>query len=637
MAGNDALPLIAADGDPADDAARGRMAADARAWPGCPYTRQIFAALGAVIGRSRFMRIEQEGEVTPHVDLAHYWWDHVRVHVPVLTDPSVELPDRRRHRAHGRRRGVGDRHLEAALRAQPGVAPAHPPRHRHRGLGPVLAARRPQPRGRGRRQRRRAQGRPEPPRRRPHLPHRGGQPAEGDEPVGGRAHPRRPLDDLRSSRPAGADEVAAARRRPAPATGGRCGPMPATRRPAWPPTKRPAPRPASGCSGSRVATRSRTRIDVVSAVRSLVLVPAIDPELARVAASSSRRPSPASPGGSSSPSSWCPRPGPAASLLFETLARAPELLHRRRREPPAHRVDPGPRAPPSEAGRRTASPPRTPRPRPSPGAPPLRRQRPRPQRRPAAAGPAVPPAGEDPEERAPRAVPGRGRSPTPPSSTSTAIHARPSAACSTPGDRGASSPTRTCPTGASRSGRCCSRRAGESSAASRSPRSSPGSGSTTTEQLLDDLEALAPDRWCVASYDQLVADPSAEIARLCEHLGLAWDVDLGERLPDSRHTLDSPHPDKWQRNAEELEPVWDLVRPVAMRAHERVRRPAAHPTGRPGGARRPQPGRRVGGDGAGAGRERRASRCAASTPRAWPACSTSSAAPCSCRPTRAAG
>ena len=68
-----------------------------------PYTRQIFAALGTPIGRSRFMRIEQEGEVTPHVDLAHYWWDHVRVHVPVLTDPSVEfqIGDEVEHMAAG--------------------------------------------------------------------------------------------------------------------------------------------------------------------------------------------------------------------------------------------------------------------------------------------------------------------------------------------------------------------------------------------------------------------------------------------------------------------------------------------------------------------------------------------------------
>ncbi len=46
-------------------------------------------------------------------------------------------------------------------------------------------------------------------------------------------------------------------------------------------------------------------------------------------------------------------------------------------------------------------------------------------------------------------------SPTLASSTSTATRARRSAACSTPGAPAASSPTRTCPDGASHRGRCC--------------------------------------------------------------------------------------------------------------------------------------------------------------------------------------
>lgn len=89
---------------------------------------------------------------------------------------------------------------------------------------------------------------------------------------------------------------------------------------------------------------------------------------------------------------------------------------------------------------------------------------------------------------------------------------------------------------------------------------------TTTEMLLDDLEALGPDRWCVASYDRLVADPRAEIGQLCAFLGLDWDDDLTEPLPDSRHTLDSPHPDKWQRNAEELAPHVPRIAATAERA-----------------------------------------------------------------------
>jgi uncharacterized protein (TIGR03032 family) len=38
-------------------------------------------------------------------------------------------------------------------------------------------------------------------------------------------------------------------------------------------------------------------------------------------------------------------------------------------------------------------------------------------------------------------------------------------------------------------------------------------------------------------------------------------------LPFSRHTLDSPHPDKWRRHADELQPAWERVRTTAVRAH----------------------------------------------------------------------
>ena len=94
---------------------------------------------------------------------------------------------------------------------------------------------------------------------------------------------------------------------------------------------------------------------------------------------------------------------------------------------------------------------------------------------------------------------------------------------------------------------------------------------TATTWLLDDLEALDPDRWCVASYDRLVADPQAEMERLAAFAGVRWDQELTRDLPLSRHTLDSPHPDKWMRNAEELEPYWDRVADVAARGPRRVR------------------------------------------------------------------
>jgi hypothetical protein len=88
--GNDALPLITTDGDPSSDARGGAM----RPTPhllACPYLMQVMAALGATWGRSRLMRLSGDAEVTPHVDTDYYWRDHMRVHVPIVTQPTVRF------------------------------------------------------------------------------------------------------------------------------------------------------------------------------------------------------------------------------------------------------------------------------------------------------------------------------------------------------------------------------------------------------------------------------------------------------------------------------------------------------------------------------------------------------------------
>lgn len=89
-AGNWGLPLLAANGDPDDDRTAGPM----RPTPyldRCPYTRQVLARLGAVWGRTRFMRLDGNAEVTAHVDNNYYWRERVRVHVPVVTRPDVRF------------------------------------------------------------------------------------------------------------------------------------------------------------------------------------------------------------------------------------------------------------------------------------------------------------------------------------------------------------------------------------------------------------------------------------------------------------------------------------------------------------------------------------------------------------------
>ena len=99
-----------------------------------------------------------------------------------------------------------------------------------------------------------------------------------------------------------------------------------------------------------------------------------------------------------------------------------------------------------------------------------------------------------------------------------------------------------------------------------------------TAQLLDDLEALPPGRWCVASYDRLVSEPQQEVERICAFAGLAWDRVLTAPLPLSKHTLTSPEPEKWRHNGEELKPVMPLVEEAAERARDVFARPpSVHP------------------------------------------------------------
>ena len=88
--GNDALPLVAAYGDPDDDATAGPMA-PTPALEACPYLRQVLASFGSSIGRSRLMRIVGDGEVQPHADISYYWWERVRVHVPLVTTSKVRF------------------------------------------------------------------------------------------------------------------------------------------------------------------------------------------------------------------------------------------------------------------------------------------------------------------------------------------------------------------------------------------------------------------------------------------------------------------------------------------------------------------------------------------------------------------
>lgn len=560
MAGNDALPLIAANGDPTDDAVRGRMA-PTPVLARLPYTRQVLAALGAPIGRSRFMRIEQEGEVTPHVDLAHYWWDHVRVHVPVVTDPSVEfqIGDAVEHMAPGEAWAIDTWAMHSVR---------NPASHQRIHLVVDTV-------GSAEFWRLVDRSRTEPDAEPKDVPNRLGADLTFPVEVVNQPAVMSPwevdrtldhlLDDLRGSNPAAADEVAAALadfRREWRSLWSLHGDDPSGLD-AYERARTAAAQRLLGLEGRYLLSNT---IDVVVAVRSLVLQPAIDPELAQARQEQRRATLASRPRRIQAPIIVVSSPRSGSSLLFETLARAPELhtiggeshllIESVRGLSPADRGWTSNRLTAEDATPEVIA---TVRHNFAANARDRNGNRPAP---------------DQPFRLLEKTPKNSLRVPflaeVFPDATFVYLYRDPRETISSMLD-------------AWRSGRFVTYP------------DLPGWGQpqwsllltpgweelrdaplaevvarqwvTTTETLLDDLEALDPERWCLTSYDKLVGDPAAEIGRLCEHLGLAWDVDLGERLPNSRHTLDSPHPDKWLRNSEELEPVWDLVRPTALRAH----------------------------------------------------------------------
>lgn len=90
FAGNSMLPLIAIDGDPENESYAGIM----RPTPyleRCRYLMQVLEAIGVTLGRTRLMRLSGHAEVTLHADKGYYWADRVRVHIPVVTQPTVRF------------------------------------------------------------------------------------------------------------------------------------------------------------------------------------------------------------------------------------------------------------------------------------------------------------------------------------------------------------------------------------------------------------------------------------------------------------------------------------------------------------------------------------------------------------------
>ncbi len=87
FAGNVAVRLVTAGGG-ATDTFEGAMRPTEHL-ERCHYIREIMAELAGVWGRSRLMGLEPEAEVPAHVDVHYYWRTHLRIHIPIVTNPGV--------------------------------------------------------------------------------------------------------------------------------------------------------------------------------------------------------------------------------------------------------------------------------------------------------------------------------------------------------------------------------------------------------------------------------------------------------------------------------------------------------------------------------------------------------------------
>jgi uncharacterized protein (TIGR03032 family) len=555
--GNTAVPLVAAHGDPANDDVFGPM----RATPyleSLPYTRRIFAALDSVIGRSRLMRIEEEHDLYEHVDLAYYWREHLRVHVPVVSDPSVEF-------------WCGGETTHMA----PGEVWIFDTWRRHKVINPANHSR-------------------------IHLvidtvgsanlwnaianPDRTPVPitADGEEPTivieqvnrpavvtpwemelafgalfGDLDAPPETMTRLRAT----ASAVIRAWRNAWACFGDSPDGL------ATYTLIRDQGLEALGEAGGKIALPNGTGF--LQAVREHALFADAKrlPQGASVRAGTpGTRPRPVAPTSIERPVFIVSSPRSGSSLLFETLARSPDLvtvggeshqiieaiaeLRPARRGWDSNRLDVADATPNTVAelrrrfvaelrdrdGRRPVG-----------GVARMLEKTPKNALRIPFLAAAFPDARfiylyRDPREtissmfdawRSGRFV----MYPDLPDWTG-----EPWSLLLVPGWRD-----------------LIGQPLGEIVTSQ---------WATTTRMLLDDLEQLDPDQWCLTSYDRLVADPQAEIERLAAFCDVRWDVDLVDPLPLSRHTLDSPHPDKWLRNADELEPYWEKISDVAERAHD---------------------------------------------------------------------
>jgi uncharacterized protein (TIGR03032 family) len=109
----------------------------------------------------------------------------------------------------------------------------------------------------------------------------------------------------------------------------------------------------------------------------------------------------------------------------------------------------------------------------------------------------------------------------------------------------------------------------------------------TTRIMLDDLERLAPDRWCVVDYASFSAETEREWERLAGFLRLRRDTDLPGSLPEIRKSLRPPPRRRMRGHTKTLAAALRRTEELAERARDCVARPLTPPKRPAAGAAAP--------------------------------------------------
>jgi uncharacterized protein (TIGR03032 family) len=98
-----------------------------------------------------------------------------------------------------------------------------------------------------------------------------------------------------------------------------------------------------------------------------------------------------------------------------------------------------------------------------------------------------------------------------------------------------------------------------------------------TATVLDDLEALPPERWCVTDFTTLLNDPQRELERICEFVAIEASEDVTRPLRSLRDQLAVSGADDDREVPDELRELLPRAVQLAERSRELLARPTTPP------------------------------------------------------------